>query len=169
MVPECMSLMGMWLAMWLALGTGFGPVAGASEIPPEFNYVGSYRLVKRVKVRAGKPLAIAIPALEYRVYTDGISLRFYGADPDGGFTSFEVYRTDGIMRMRDESLLEAVPGVQARSMVGQVLRQVTLTADNLTLTKFPALCDAVEITYADRIPEEKNNGRNAEMNVQVEP
>ena len=152
------------MAVGLVVLLGFLPSSGASEIPPEFRFVGSYRLVKRVKVRSGKPLAIAIPALEYRVYTDGISLRFYGADESSGFTSFEVYRSDGITRMRDESLLENVPGVQARSTVGQVLRQVTLTADSLTLTKFPALCDAVEITYATRIPDKGKTPMSASVN-----
>ena len=156
---------GVWLALGLVVLIGYRPAAEASEIPPEFDYVGSYRLVKRVKVRSGKPFRIAIPALKYRVYTDGIALRFYGEDESNGFTSFEVYRSDGIARLRGGSLLENVPGVQARSTVGQVLRQVTLTADALTLTKFPALCDAVEITYAKRIPEE----RKAPMNAGVQP
>ena len=127
--------MGVWLALALAVLAGSRSAAEDSAIPPEFDYVGSYQLVKRVKVRSGKPFGIAIPALQYRVYTDGISLRFYGEDERNGFTSFEVYRSDGITRLRDESLLENVPGVQARSTVGQVLRQVTLTADSLTLTK----------------------------------
>ena len=152
---------GVWMVLGLAVLLGFSPSSPADGIPPEFRFVGSYRLVKRVKVRLGKPFKIAIPALEYRVYTDGISLRFYGADENSGFTSFEVYRSDGITRMRDESLLESVPGVQARSTVGQVLRQVTLTADSLTLTKFPALCDAVEITYATRIPDPERTPINA--------
>ena len=157
--------LGWWMVLGLALLAGTLPSARGEGIPPEFNYVGSYRLVKRVKIRSGKPLRIAIPALEYRVYTDGISLRFYGADESSGFTSFEVYRTDGIFRMRDESLLESVPGVQARSTVGQVLWQVTLTSKTLTLTKFPALSDAVEITYANRIPQEKP----VPMNARVQP
>lgn len=148
----------------LVLLAGMGPRA-AAEIPASFSYVGSYQLVKRVKIRSGKPTAIAIPALKYRVYTDGIALRFYGAEDDSGFTSFEVYRTDGITRLREDSLLENVPGVQARSLVGQVLRQVTLTAETLTLTKFPALCDAVEITYARRI----QDAEEAPMNVKVQP
>jgi len=141
----------------ILIATGLGTRAGAEELAPlpelpaEFNYVGTYQLVKRVKVRSGRPFQIAIPRLSYQVYTDGITLRFYGEG--SGHTSFQVYRSDGVARMRDDSLLENVPGVQARSTVGEVLRQVTLTDETMTLTKFPALSDAVEITYAVRVEE----------------
>lgn len=127
------------------------PAVLVTEVPHGFNYVGTYKLVKRVKVRSGKPFLIVIPALSYRVYSDGITLRFYGGSDEDGHTSFDIYRSDGITRLRSGNLLENEPGVQARSTVGQVLRQVTLTGRTMTLTKFPALSDAVEITYAARV------------------
>lgn len=123
------------------------------EAPPEFNYVGTYKLAKRVKVRSGRAIPITIPALSYLVYSDGITLRFYGEAGGTAHTSFEIYRSDGVARQRKHNVLENVPGVQARSFVGQVLRQVTLTGQTMTLTKFPAVSDAVEITYAMRVAE----------------
>ena len=123
------------------------------EVPSEFNYVGTYKLVKRVKIRAGRSIGIAIPAVSYLVYSDGITLRFYGEKGGTAHTSFDIYRSDGVARQRDRNVLENVPGVQARSSVGQVLRQVTLTGATMTLTKFPAVSDDVEITYAKRVAE----------------
>lgn len=125
------------------------------EVPPDFGYVGTYRLVKRVKMRSGKPLEIAIPPVAYLVYSDGITLRFYGEAGGTSHTAFEIYRSDGVTRQRKDNVLESVPGVQARSTAGQVLRQVTLTGRTMTLTKFPAMSDAVEITYATRVIETK--------------
>lgn len=123
------------------------------DVPPEFSFVGTYQLVKRVKMRGGKPFNIAIPRVSYFVYSDGITLRFYGEAGGTSHTSFEIYRSDGVARQRENNVLANVPGVQAKSTVGRVLRQVTLTERTMTLTKFPALSDAVEITYAMRVVE----------------
>ena len=46
--------------------------------------------------------------------------------------------------------MEVVPGLQAYSLVGNVLRQLALTEERLVLTKFPSFSDVVEITYANR-------------------
>ena len=123
------------------------------EVPPDFNYVGTYKLVKRVKMRSGEPFEVAIPAVIYQVYSDGITLRFYGEGGGSSHTSFDIYRSDGVVRERKGNVLGNVLGVQARSSAGNVLRQVTLTGRIMTLTKFPAMSDAVEITYATRVAE----------------
>lgn len=141
----------------LVIGMGFSSAVEKAvpvpEAPPDFSYVGTYKLVKRVKMRSGKPFEVAIPAMIYQVYSDGISLRFYGESGGTSHTSFDIYRSDGVVRERRGNVLENVPGVQARSSAGDVLRQVTLTGRTMTLTKFPAMSDAVEITYATRVVE----------------
>ena len=70
-----------------------------------------------------------------------------------GFTEFGIYRNDGVVVRKSPTLMETVAGVQASTMVGNVMRQLTLTQSKLTLTKFPALSDIIQITYAVRIPD----------------
>ena len=122
-------------------------------VPVEFDYVGTYRLEKRVKMRDGEALPVAMRPIEYRVYTDGISLRFYGGGESGGYTSFSIYRNDGFLVRHSDSFVETVAGVQARSLVGNIMRQTCLTEEKLTITKIPAFSDMVEVTYARRLVE----------------
>jgi hypothetical protein len=129
------------------------PEASAAEasrdLPQEFRKIGTYKLSKRVKVRDGEVFPVAINEVIYEVYTDGISVRCYAGEGDA-FTSFEIYRRDGITVSRSRGLVETVPGIQAKTFVGDVFRQLSLTEEKLTLSKFPALSDIVEITYAER-------------------
>ncbi|NNC88145.1 MAG: hypothetical protein HKN82_06755 [Akkermansiaceae bacterium] len=142
----------------IALAGCFGPPGKAlaepvAAVPAEFDYVGTYRLVKRVKLRHAEVFPVAIRPVDYRVYTDGITLRLYGSQGDGGHTSFTIYRNDGIVQRHSDSVVETVPGIQAQSLVGQVLRQVCLTELTLTLNKIPALSDVLEVTYGRRLLE----------------
>ena len=122
------------------------------NIPAEFRSVGTYKLIKRVKVRDGKLFPVAISEVLYEIYTDGITVRCYGEESDA-FTAFEVYRRDGIVVTRGGGLVETVPGIQPKTIVGDVLRQLCLTEQRMTLSRFPALSDIVEITYSERVYE----------------
>jgi hypothetical protein len=119
------------------------------KLPAEFRLVGAYELTKRVKIRDGKTFPVAINAVTYEVYTDGITVRCYVGDGEA-FTSFDIYRRDGITVTRQGGLVETVPGIQAKTFVGDILRQISLTEERLTLSRFPALSDIIEITYATR-------------------
>lgn len=123
------------------------------EVPVEFRLIGTYTLAKRIKVRNGEGFPVAINPVDYRLYTDGITVRCYAGGGDA-FTAFEIYRRDGITVSRPGGLVETVPGIQAKTFVGDVLRQMALSEERLTLTKFPALSDIVEITYASRVQQE---------------
>ena len=46
--------------------------------------------------------------------------------------------------------METIPGLQAYSLVGNVLRQLTLTAERMVVTKFLSFSDVIEVTYANR-------------------
>ena len=81
----------------------------------------------------------------------GGAFREGGAGGSESYTSFSIYRNDGVLVKTGSSKVETVPGVQAHTMVGDVVRQLTLTQQRLVLTKFPALSDVVEVTYANRI------------------
>lgn len=140
--------------MVLACVLGLAPADGSSQdegLPAGFRFVGNYKVERRVKIREGKPFPVAMEAFLCRVYTDGISVRIYGDEGGEGYTSFTVYRNDGVMVPTSERTVETMPGVQAKTSVGDVLRHLTLTEDRLVLTKFPALSDLVEVTYANRL------------------
>lgn len=125
----------------------------AGEVPVEFRLIGTYTLTKRIKVRNGEGFPVAINPVDYRLYTDGITVRCYVGAGDA-FTAFEIYRRDGITVSRPGGLVETISGIQAKAFVGDVLRQMALSEERLTLSKFPALSDIVEITYADRVQQE---------------
>ncbi|MBJ07139.1 MAG: hypothetical protein CMO40_08520 [Verrucomicrobiaceae bacterium] len=124
--------------------------AGEASLPVGFRFVGNYQLEKRIKVRDGKPFQVRSNPFVCRIYTDGIMVRVYGESGGEGFTSFTIYRNDGVLVGAGTSHMETVPGIQAHSLVGNLSRQLTLTEEQLVLTKFPGLSDVVEITYANR-------------------
>ena len=133
------------------LGLAGGAMAGPSAaVPPEFDYIGTYRLVNRVKLRDAEVFPVAIRPMDYRVYSDGITLRLYVGE---GHTAFRIYRNDGIVKRHSDTEVETVPGLQAQTLVGHVLRQVCLTEETLTLTKIPAFSDVLEVTYGRRLLE----------------
>ena len=124
--------------------------ARGDSLPEGFRFIGNYRFDKRIKIRDGKSLQVRSKAFYYRLYTDGITVRIYGGRADESYTSFKIQRNDGIMAGAGTERMEVVPGLQAYSLVGNVLRQLALTEDRLVLTKFPSFSDVVEITYANR-------------------
>lgn len=129
------------------------PAAFADEeepLPAGFRFVGNYQFEKRIKIRDGAALSIVTKPFVCRIYTDGITVRVYGEGNVNGHTAFAIYRNDGVTVRSGSQGMETIPGVQAQSVVGSVMRQLTLTREQLVLTKFPALSDVVEITYANR-------------------
>jgi hypothetical protein len=136
--------------LMMMLDNSTGETAEARTVPEGFRQVGLYRLTQRVKVREGVAMEVTIRPVDYQVYTDGITIRCYGADSEA-YTSFEIYRRDGMTITRPGGLIETVPGVQASSLVGDSLRQMSLSEDQLVLSRFPGLSNTVEITYAKRV------------------
>lgn len=136
----------------LAWLIGFAPILCAADksLPAGYRFVGNYQLAKRVKIRDGSPFIVKSKAFVCRVYTDGVSVRVYGESDDESYTAFSIHRNDGVLVGAGTTKMETIPGIQAHTLVGNVFRQLTLTEERLVLTKFPALSDVVEITYANR-------------------
>jgi len=143
-----------WAALLAMPAAGDGPGRAESPGALDFRFVGRYQLRRQVKLKDGKAFRVAIDPMVYRVYTDGVTIRLFGGEESEGFTAFTIYRNDGVLVPSSEAVFETVPGVQARSMVGNVLKQLNLTRARLTLTKFPAFSELVQVTYAARIPDE---------------
>ena len=76
--------------------------------------------------------------IAFRVYTDGVRIKVAAEGDDESHTTFEIYRSDGIGRQRaDGGALEVIPGLQATSHTGGVLRHLRLSRESMTITTFP--------------------------------
>lgn len=115
----------------------------------EFRHVGDFMLQSHFKLTGDKLTPIPIKAVVFRVFTDGIVIRVSADGDDDAFTTFEIYRSDGIGRQRSEGgALEVIPGVQATSRNNNVLRHLRMSAESLTITTFPGVSDQTIVSYA---------------------
>ncbi|GAA5484427.1 hypothetical protein [Haloferula sargassicola] len=130
------------LAVWLVL---FTSQASAED----FRHIGDFTVQSRIKVAEGKVIRMPVEPLILSAYTDGISVRL-SADGDVSSSSdYTIYRSDGIGRQRGrDGALEVLPGVQATSQNGGVLRQLRLTEETLTITTFPGISNQTVIIHA---------------------
>jgi hypothetical protein len=115
----------------------------------EFRHVGDFLLQSHFKITGDKLTPIPMKAVVFRVFTDGIVIRVSADGDDEAFTTFEIYRSDGIGRQRSEGgALEVIPGVQATSRNNNVLRHLRMSAESLTITTFPGVSDQTIVSYA---------------------
>ena len=120
------------LALVVMVSPGARSVLAEQEsLPAGFRFAGNYRFDKRVKIRDGESFNIESKAYYCRIYTDGITVRVYGESSMESYTSFTIHRNDGILTGAGTDKMETIPGLQAYSLVGNVLRQLTLTAERM--------------------------------------
>jgi hypothetical protein len=134
----------------LSAALGFAGAAAGGE----FSAMGDYVIHRQVKITgAGKVLDIPMKPLPLRVETDGVTVRISTSTGNENWSSFTIYRSDGIGRQTAAGgPLEVVPGVQATSDTGGVHKHLRLTQDTLTLTVFPGVSDQTVITHARLAP-----------------
>ncbi len=114
------------------------PVVDASE----FKHVGDFLLQAQYKLRGQQMTPIPTKPIAFRVFTDGIHIRVTAEGDEEARTTFEIYRSDGIGRQRQGSgALEVIPGLQAMSHAGGVLRHLRLSRESMTITSFPGVSD----------------------------
>jgi hypothetical protein len=127
--------------LWLALGQ----LARADE----FRHVGDYLLRSRVKLNGTRSIPIAIKPMVFHVFTDGVEVRITAEDDEDARTTFEIYRSDGIGSQKGANgAIEIIPGVQALSRNGGLLRHLRLSREFLTITAFPGVSDQTVVTHA---------------------
>lgn len=127
------------------------------EIPERFKLIGEYEMVSKVKVENGLSLQLMTSPLVYQVYSDGIDVRVYNkGGEERSYKSYHIYSSDGIGVLSESSEIEYVAGVQAIFIQGDMVRQMSLTRDNLVMVKTPPRSNRVLITYA-RVISEKND------------
>ena len=134
----------------LSVVLGFAGAAAAGE----FSTMGDYVIHRQVKITGvGKVVDIPMKPLALRVETDGVTVRISTSVENDEWSTFAIYRSDGIGRQTTAGgPLEVVPGVQATSDTGGVHKHLRLTQDTLTLTVFPGVSDQTVITHARLVP-----------------
>ena len=127
------------------------PVLSESDISlPEvtqFEEIGSFKVTSAILVKLGLATEVPKGDIILRVFSDGIDIRISPEGQDEDFLAFQIYQTGGISDDGGKNLL---PGVQAFSDQGQVIRHLVVNRKLLTITKFPTLTSDVEIIYAKR-------------------
>jgi hypothetical protein len=116
----------------------------------EFRHIGDFLLQSHFKVTESGITPIPMKSVAFKVYTDGVTIRInLLEDEKEAYTSFDIYRSDGISRQRAESgAIEVIPGIQASSNSGGTLRHLRLSQESFTLTTFPGVSDQTIVSHA---------------------
>ncbi|MEI7953731.1 MAG: hypothetical protein WCJ66_01060 [Verrucomicrobiota bacterium] len=124
-------------------------ILGSALCADDFRPFANFLLSSHVKVTGGQVTPIPIKPIVFHVATDGLHLRISADGNEEASTTFEIYRSDGIGRQRKgETAFDIIPGIQAMSRAGGVLRHLRLTREYLTITSFPGVSDHTTITHA---------------------
>lgn len=142
------------IAALLTAALGFAGSATGEEFTP----MGDYIVRTQIKITgSGKVVDVPIKPLPLKVETDGVTVRVSTSGDADNWSTFTIYRSDGIGRQNTPGgPLEVVPGVQATSDNGGVHKHLRLTRDTLTLTVFPGVSDQTVVTHAILAPPAAN-------------
>ncbi len=126
-----------------------GPPA---QLPAGFRFIGHYQLNSKIRVESGEAMSVVISPLRYRVYSDGIDVRVYcGTKDEESYTSYAIYRSDGVGVVQASGEIDVVAGVQGSCTKGDMIRQISVTRNSLTMVKMPPRSHRVLITRAKAI------------------
>ena len=129
----------------LLISLALGPALRADDFRPFSNFL----LSSHVKVAGERLTPIPMKPIVFHVATDGLRVRITAEGNEEASSTFEIYRSDGVGLQRPgEAALEVIPGIQAMSKAGGVLRHLRLTRESLTITTFPGVSDHTVITHA---------------------
>ncbi len=122
------------------------------NLPSGYRFIGNYKLNSKMIVERGNTMPVTISPLLYRVYSDGIDVRVYCvATGDESYTTYDIYRSDGVGIARKSGEIDVVAGVQGYSTKGDMVRQISVTRKSLTMVKMPPRSHRVLITRANAI------------------
>ncbi|MDP3851195.1 MAG: hypothetical protein Q8Q59_11870 [Luteolibacter sp.] len=124
-------------------------LASAAAAAAEFKHVGDFLLQAHFKITGEKMTPIPMKPIAFHVHTDGIRVRVTAEGEEDSHSTFEIYRSDGIGRQRiGGGALEVIPGLQATSHTGGVLRHLRLSRESMTITTFPGVSNQTIISHA---------------------
>jgi hypothetical protein len=128
---------------------GFLLLLVAHATAEDFRHVGDFLLRAHFKITGDKLTPIPMKPIAFRVFTDGVRIKLAAEGDEESHTMFEIYRNDGIGRQRSGGgALEVIPGLQATSRTGGVLRHLRLSRESLTMTTFPGVSDQTIVSHA---------------------
>jgi len=129
------------IALCLALGS-----ASAGDA---YKHVGDFLLQSHFKLTGDKMTPIPMKPIAFRVYTDGVHIKVSAEGDEESHTTFEIYRADGIGRQRaGRGALEVIPGLQAITRTGGILRHLRLSRESMTITTFPGVSDQTIVSHS---------------------
>jgi hypothetical protein len=132
-----------WTAIAITLAL---PMTAAAD---EYRHVGDFLLKSHFKLTGDKITPIPMKTLALRAYTDGVRIKISAEGDDESVSVFEIYRSDGIGRQRSSGgALEVIPGVQATSHTGGLLRHLRMSRESLTITTFHGVSDQTVVSHA---------------------
>ncbi len=115
----------------------------------EFKHVGDFLLQAQYKLTGQQMTAIPTKRIAFSVFSDGVQVRVIAEGDEDARTTFAIYRSDGIGRQRQGSgALEVIPGLQAMSNLGGVLRHLRLSRESMTITTFPGVSDQTIVSHS---------------------
>jgi hypothetical protein len=124
-------------------------VLGAAAVAAEYKHVGDFLLQAHFKLTGDKITPIPMKPLAFRVYSDGVHIKVTTEGDDESHTTFAIYRSDGIERQRTgRGALEVIPGLQATSHSGGILRHLRLSREAMTITSFPGVSEQTIVSHA---------------------
>jgi hypothetical protein len=122
---------------------------GSANAADEYKHIGDFLLQAHFKLTGDKITPIPMKPIAFRVFTDGVHVKVTAEGDDESHTTYEIYRSDGIGRQRTgRGALEVIPGLQATSHTGGILRHLRLSREAMTITTFPGVSDQTIISYA---------------------
>lgn len=128
------------MALW-----AWAPICSASD----FKHVGDYLLKAHYKLTGDVMTPIPMKPIAFSVSTNGISVRVSAEGDDESYSTFEIYRSDGISRQRTSGgAIEIIPGIQAISRTDGIVRHLRLCAESMTITTFPGISNQTIVSYS---------------------
>jgi hypothetical protein len=114
----------------------------------EFKHVGDFLLQAHFKLTGQQVTPVPMKPIALSVFTDGVQIRVSAEGTEDAHSTFEIYRSDGIGRQRQGAgTLEVIPGLQAMSKSGGILRHLRLSKESLTITTFPGVSDQTIVSH----------------------
>lgn len=121
-------------------------------IPAGYELLGAYRVSSITKIKNEKARTIPVKEALYKVFSNGQKILLFHEGLDETHHTYEIYRSDGITTEDNEGNISVTPGIQARNSTANMLKQMSITQQTLTITYFPPLSNAVHVTFAKRVP-----------------
>lgn len=144
--------------------------ASASAVAEEFRHFGDFLLQSHFKITGDKITPIPMKPVAFRVFTDGVRVRVSAEGDAESHTTYEIYRSDGIGRQRPgRGALEVIPGLQAITRTGGVLRHLRLSREAMTVTTFPGVSDQTVVSHSVAAEPKTKPARPAEPETPADP